>query len=273
MRKLLLLLLLFSLVYLSSCVFSDDDPNNSSWSWTPNINPSHTLLGTPFDGDSTDEYFIQRNSYTISYNYELNVANWVCWNLNKSWLGNVSRYSGDFVTDYAIPPGNVRVNHDDYKFTGYDRGHLVASSERTATDYMNFETFFLTNIYPQKPDMNQGVWSDFESYYYNLAKYQDKDLYIIAGGIFTSNARLNNIVAIPDTCYKIVLILDMGESISDIDSTTQVIAVKIPNIDGIRNANWIDYKCNVDAIESSTGFDYMNLIPDSLENHLESYVF
>lgn len=268
------LTIIFVAIYVQGCVFSDKDtPTQPVWSWEPVYNPEHTKFGIPIDSDSTDDYLIHRYGYTISYNPNLYVANWVAWQLNKSWLGYTSRYSGDFMQDIALPPDFIRISHDFYTRTGFDRGHIVPSNDRTLTSHLNQETFFTTNIYPQTPDMNQGVWASFETYLNNLADYQNKDIYIVSGAIFSSGRKIKDLVAIPDTCYKIAVILEMGQSIADVDSNTNIISVKIPNIDGIRNEDWQNFKCSIDDIERSVNYDFLNLISDSLEIFLESNVF
>ncbi len=101
---------------------------------TKNINVS---LGLPKDSDSSDDFLIYRSQYVLSYNYTRSVANWVSWGLNAKWYGKAGRYNGRFLTDNSLPTDFYRVSHSDYTGSGYDRGHLVRSEERTknAKDY------------------------------------------------------------------------------------------------------------------------------------------
>jgi endonuclease G len=206
----------------------------------------------------------------LSYNKNRNVANWVSWELNKDWFGDVPRYSGNFITDTTLPAGYYRVKHSDYTNSGFDRGHLVMSEERTKTVEDNKATFILTNIIPQTPDLNRGVWLNFEKYCNELALKQNKELYIIAGGIFHSQNSINGLVAIPDSCFKIVVVLESGKGLKDITTSTEVIAVVMPNIDGIRSESWEKYKTTVRRIENSTGYNFLSSVPMDIQNEIET---
>ena len=129
------------------------------YKWVQSV---HISLGVPFDKDTSDDYIIVRDQYVLSYNKKNGEPNWVAWELNADWYGDVTRYSGNFITDVSLPSGFYQVKHSDYTNGGYDRGHMVRSEERTRTVEDNKSTFLLTNIIPQRPDLNQGVWLDFE---------------------------------------------------------------------------------------------------------------
>jgi endonuclease G, mitochondrial len=234
----------------------------------------HTTLGIPQDDTPDDDYLVCREQYVLSYNPLLNTANWVSWNLNQTYFGDAARFSGKFRTDPLLPSGFTKITHDDYTNSGFDRGHIVRSEERTANPADNITTFFLTNILPQQPDLNQGVWLSLEYYCEkNLCMKYDKELFVIAGGIFSNNPRkLNNKVAVPDSCYKIIVILDRGKSLKDVSAKTEVIAVAMPNRAGVRKHKWTQYLTTVDAIEKSTGYDFLSAVPESIQSIIESRV-
>lgn len=239
----------------------------------PNIAPptsDHLSLGRPVDSDSTDDYLIVRHQYALSYNRNLNVPNWVAWNLNKDWYGDVSRYSGNFITDTSLPDGIYRVTHSDYTNSGFDRGHMVRSEERTATVDDNKSTFLLTNILPQRPDLNQGVWLKFEYWCESMCKDSLKELYVVAGGIFHEpHDPLDGKVAVPDSCFKIVVVLERGQGLGDVSASTRVVSVLMPNIQGVRSDAWEKYVTSVDRIEASSGYDFLDLLPNPIEEVLE----
>ncbi|TAL68898.1 MAG: DNA/RNA non-specific endonuclease [Bacteroidetes bacterium] len=229
----------------------------------------HIELGIPYDNSPSDDYLIFRTQYVLSYNKDKCVTNWVSWNLNSSWYGDVPRYSKKFITDSTLPPGFCRAKHSDYSNSGYDRGHLVRSEERTYTADNNKATFILTNVIPQTGDLNRGPWLALERYCEDLCKNNNKELYVVAGGIYHSTKKMKNKITIPDSCFKIIVILDKGKKLKAVNSKTQIIAVAMPNINGIRNADWHTYISTVDKIEFSTGYNFLNKIPEPLQSKLE----
>jgi len=232
-------------------------------------NSPHLTLGLPIDADPTDDYILVRYQYVLSYNKDLNVCNWVSWELNSNWYGDVSRYSGNFLQDPLLPDGYYRVKHADYTNSGFDRGHMVRSEERTATEEDNRSTFYMTNILPQTPDLNQGVWLNLEYHMENLCKKENKLLFVISGGIFHSKRKINNIVTIPDSCFKIVIILEKGQTLKDITEQTPVIAVVMPNIAGVRRDSWEIYRTTISRIESSTGYSFLNRVDKKIGDVLK----
>jgi endonuclease G, mitochondrial len=226
-------------------------------------------LGIPSDNDPSDDYLIFRHQYVLSYNKKRNVANWVSWTLNAGWFGEAPR-SGKFISDTTLPQEFYRVKTSDYNNSGYDRGHLVQSEERTKTDEDNHATFVLSNIIPQRPDLNQGVWLRLESYCNDLCRKLNKDLYIIAGGIFHSDRTIRHGIAVPDSCFKIIVVLDKEKSLSDITATTEVIAVVMPNENGVRNDAWEKYRTTIRRIEASTGYNFLSRVSQNIQDAIEN---
>lgn len=268
MKNLIYILILITLI---SCTDNDDNPSNPSEFDYDNIaiDSLHTHLGIPIDNDLSDDYYVQREEYFVSYNNILNTPNYVCWNLNIDWFGEAERFEGNWKFDPLLPSSFDVINHSTFTNSGYDRGHIVRSEERTRNDEDNENTFYNTNLMPQTADLNRGVWLDFEYYCEDLVKEQNKELYIVSGSIFTSNTTINGITHVPDSCWKVVVVLERKEGIVHVTENTQVIAVNMPNIDGIRSDDWTKYQTTVDAIEESTGYDLLHLIPDEIENRIE----
>jgi endonuclease G len=227
-------------------------------------------MGIAADATPDDDYYMVKPQYVLSYNRFKNVPNWVSWNLNASWYGDAERHSGDFIPDRSLPAGWYQVRHSDYTNSGYDRGHMVRSEERTATRADNDSTFLLTNILAQYNDMNAGPWGKLENYCEDLCKGENKELYLIAGGIFSATSPvLKGVVTVPDECFKIVVILERGQRLKDVTSVTRVIAVRMPNVKGIRANDWKMYRTSVDEIEQLTGYDFLKNITKSAQDSLE----
>jgi endonuclease G len=241
-------------------------PDCDCYSWVKSV---HTTLGVPCDADTSDDYIILRPQYVLSYNKNRNVANWVAWELNADWFGTISRHTGSFITDTSLPEGYYRVKHSDYTLSGYDRGHMVMSEERTKTEEDNMSTFILTNVIPQTPDLNRGVWLNFENYCNRLCLESNKELFIYAGGIFHTNTTIGKGVAVPDSCFKIIVILERGQGLKDVTVNTPVIAVVMPNISGVRSDTWDMYKTTEKRIEASTGYNFLSAVPETIQNVID----
>jgi endonuclease G len=237
----------------------------------------HAPLGIPKDNDDSDDYLMEKPQYVLSYNNARGGANWVAWNLNADWFGTVERKQGQFITDMSLPDGFQRITHNDYTGSGYDRGHMVRSEERTRTREDNDATFLMTNILPQTHDLNAGPWLSLETYCEVLAKKKNHELYLIAGGIYDKNPEYlkgkgNGRVAIPKSTWKIVVVLERGQGLESVNKETRVIAVNMPNEQGkeFKKSGWRKYLTTVDELERLTGYDFLSNVPPDIQAVIES---
>ncbi|RCJ41940.1 nuclease [Nostoc minutum NIES-26] len=241
----------------------------------------HLTMGNPSNaGSSYSNYLLSKPQYAVSYNCYRGTSNWVSWQLNPSWLGSAPRQD-DFRADTTLPSGCYRVTSSDYSGSGFDRGHMAPSADRTNTIANNSATFLMTNMIPQAPDNNQGVWANLESYCRDLVVNQGKELYIISGSYGTGGTGSNGTrttiangnVTVPSRTWKVIVVLNRPNSgASSVTTSTRVIAVNIPNTQGIRNANWRDYRVSVDSIEVNTGYNLLSNVSTSIQSTIESRV-
>lgn len=245
-----------------------------------NVGNSNLILGNPSlavaRSSSPDNYLISKPQYVLSYNRDKGIANWVSWQLNADWLGELPRIP--FETDTSLPDGWYRVSTDDYTGSGFDRGHLVPAADRDRTAADSKAVFLMTNILPQAPDNNRGPWEQLESYCRALVR-QGKELYIIAGGAGsggTGDKGKRSVigrgkVAVPEWTWKVVVVFDrVGLGLTDITEKTRVIAVKMPNIQGIKERDWRDFTTTVDDIEKLTGYDLLSNVAPAIQTILEA---
>ena len=236
---------------------------------------NHLEFGAPSPGGGANDIRLGKPEFALSYNTARGGPNWVSWNLNSTHFGGAERCDC-FAADTALPVAS-RINSSDYTGSGYSRGHMVMSEQRTKTDPENARTFLMTNVLPQLQDLNGGPWLQFENHTNNLARFSAKEVYNIAGGIYpASPSFLNNAgrVAIPSHTWKIIVVMDFGEGLANVASAAdiQVIAVNMPNQAGINGTSWTAYKVSVDAIEAATGFDFLSELPDAIEAAVEAAV-
>ncbi len=240
-------------------------PNNPS-----EAEKIYLALGNPSKARAnplySDNYLLINNYFALSYNKNRAIPNWAAWQLTKEDLGETRRRN-DFRPDERLPDNWKKITPAFYSGSGYNRGHIVPSADRTHTPDANSATFLMTNMTPQTPDLNQGPWEKLERFSRSLAR-RNNDLHIYSG-CYGEKAKLRRNVSVPTNCWKIIAVVPRG---SPINTQTRIIAVDMPNVQGIRNKNWRDYQTTVRTIEQRTGFDFLNVLPQSLQNTLETKV-
>ncbi|MBV9790490.1 MAG: DNA/RNA non-specific endonuclease, partial [Chloroflexi bacterium] len=177
-----------------------------------------------------------------------------------------------FQPDSSLPSGWYRVQTSDYTNSGYDRGHMIPSGDRTATTTANQSTFLMSNIIPQAPDNNQGPWATLENYCRDLVQ-AGNELYIIAGGDDSAGTIAGGKVLIPSFTWKVIVVLPRGSNdLSRITTSTRVIAVSMPNRQGIRANDWRQYRYSVDQIETWTGYNFLSNVSSTVQSVIEARV-
>lgn len=270
--------------------FSDESAGGVTLSPASASSPSDTPLhlGNPSravsNAKNETDYLLEKSTYALSYNNKTYNANWVAWHLSADDFGKANR-DNFFYEDSSLPKNWYAVKYNDFRFSeyGFERGHLCPSADRTADAEMNTETFHMTNIVPQAPDNNQGVWNDLEMYARKLAR-DGNELYIFAGtygvggtsdkGTFESIPLKNGRgkITVPAYTWKIIIVLPKGDNdISRITAKTETIAVMVPNVQGCgKNGSWQQYKVSIDDIENATGLDFLDLLDDKIEDAIEA---
>jgi endonuclease G len=254
---------------------------------TPTPTPSsseHLIMGNPsnatVDVNQPTNYLMEKPQYALSYHRDNGRANWVSWHLDSTWMGSAPRQD-DFRNDTTLPSGWYQVQGTDYSGSGFDRGHYCPSADRTSTVANNSATFLMTNMMPQSPDNNQGPWADLEDYSRTLVN-AGYELHIIMGGVGQggtgSNGGVTMTIAgghvqVPAQTWKVILVQPQGTNdVARVTTSTRVIAVRMPNVQGIRSNNWQQYRVSVDQVEQLTGYDFFSNVPSSIQAVIESVV-
>ena len=242
----------------------------------------NTELGTPTDADPSDDVIISRRNYTLSYNVNHGGPNWVSWNLDATHTGSASRCNC-FTADSALTRLGIKAwDTNDWVNGGiWSRGHMSPSADWADASGDNAPTFFLSNMIPQNQTANAGSWGALE----NFLRTQvggTNEIYIIAGPIFTKNRSgagvdgfgfMNSLghIAVPDSMWKVAIIVPDGRSASQITSPTglQVIAVNMPN-DASATGPYTNYNTTIAKIQQSTGYDLLNMLPEQVQCRLET---
>jgi endonuclease G, mitochondrial len=216
----------------------------------PNLrlgNPSNATT----DATHADNYLLVKKQYVLSYNSSRGAPNWVSWTLKKSDIGKVARQN-NFHVETSLPEnGFQHVAPEDYVGSGFDRGHMCNSKDRTKTVKDNQETFSMANMQPQTADLNQRVWEKLEEDSRKLAQ-KGNTLFILAGcyGDIKHIGKTNTIT-VPKSCWKI----------ADVEGpNSSLIVVDIPNKKGIGKDAWQKYATTLEDLEQKTGFHFTSIV-------------
>jgi DNA/RNA endonuclease G (NUC1) len=237
-------------------------------------NPSSAVSDTNYPSN----FLIQRGQFVTSYNRDRGIPNWVSWELDASWSGSAVRQD-NFILDQLVPTQWYHVSTTDYTNTGFNRGHMCPSEDRTKTQADNDSVFFMTNMIPQSGTLNSGQWSSLEGYCRTLSQAGDK-LYIYSGpygeggtgdyGYMTSFP--NGKVTVPAKTWKVIMVLPAGTNdLSRVTTTTRCIAVIMNNDQG-PFSSWQSYRVSVDSVEALTGLDFFSNVPVNIQAVIESVV-
>ncbi|NHC41585.1 DNA/RNA non-specific endonuclease [Bacillus sp. MM2020_1] len=242
----------------------------------------HMGLGNPSGATSntsnSNNYLMVKPQYDLSYNNSKHEPNWVSWHLGSTDLGSTPRQD-DFRVDTTLPAGWYQVTASEFSGSGFDRGHMTPSGDRTSSVANNSATFLMTNMIPQAPNNNEVTWESLESYSRSLVS-AGNELYIISGGYGSGGTGANgykttvgNGVVVPAKTWKVIVVLPNGNNdISRITNSTRVIAVLMPNDQTTSSHPWSYYRASVDTIESLTGYDFLSSVPANIQSTVEATV-
>lgn len=202
---------------------------------------------------------ITYSQFTLSYNEEHEQAEWVAYKLTKQEVAMKQDRCNCFKSDKKV--NNKSASKSDYSSSGFDLGHLSPASDNNMSMLANKQSFLMSNISPQLPSFNRGIWKTLEKWTSQQA-ISDSVIYIVTGPVFVNNLGTlgKNNVTIPGYFYKIVL--------KQKDSKTLSIAFLIPQIGSIGEIQ--DYIVTVNTIETITGIDFFPQLKNSKENKIES---
>lgn len=219
-------------------------------------------VGLPVLPPSISSMILERYCYTVSYNRESRQPNWVMWKLTGEHV--IQRKEGvwnEYREDEELP-SEIRSTLEDYASSGYDRGHMCPGGDCNWDDEGRDETFVLSNMCPQNPNLNRGDWKEIEMACRKWAKKYGC-VYIVCGPIFLKSQEHERIgtnqIPVPEAFFKVVLCAD--------PTTPRGIGFICRNTDGNRKKDF--YVNSIRQVERVTGYDFFPALPDEIENIVE----
>lgn len=244
---------------------ADAAPVNNATSFNKNesnieLSSNMTYEDKAFDflPSSTTNQIIKHDYYTLSYNEEFEQAEWVAYELKKTYIKNNNFRRPFFIEDPKVATGSA--NWKNYKNSGYDKGHLCPAGDMEFALNAYNDTFFTSNIAPQAHKFNDGIWNRLEQKVrYWAVKYDG--IYVITGGILKKSTQSigKEKVLVPEYFYKILL--------DDDQTKFKMIAFLVPNEESNKPLN--SFVVSVDRVEKMTGIDFFPRLKDDLESQLE----
>lgn len=219
-------------------------------------------LEQPAPLKGTPERIIEHTGYMLSYNRTTNCPNWVAWELTREETEGKGRRANTFLPDPDLPISQ-QVTTNDYKNSGYDRGHMCPAADMKWNPRAMTECFYMSNMCPQNPSLNSGPWSTLEDACRRWAKKEGK-VYIVCGPVFTAKRPKyigqNLKVRVPNGFFKVVLSTRKGHE--------KAIGFYYANRAGKQPMH--QTATSVDEIEKMTGMNFFHHLDNDLENRLEA---
>ena len=201
---------------------------------------------------------IKHDNYFLSYSEKHEQAEWVAYELKKEHLSSTNFKRPLFELDSKVKTGSAHWRN--YKNSGYSKGHLLPAADRKNSREAYQSTFLMSNVSPQRPSFNGGLWNRLEQKVRYWAQ-KERHLYVVTGGVLTDHLETigQEEVSIPEHFYKILLDYSKPE--------IKAIAFLVPHKNSNRPLH--EFVVSIDQIEDLTGIDFFQELPDSLENSLE----
>ncbi len=232
----------------------------------------HTTLGIPEPATATDPVhaLLVKPQYVTSFDSTRKNPRWTSWELTTKWIGSTGR-TGSFLPDPALPSSFPQASNSDYSGSGYERGHICPSGDRTDTVPDNMATFVFTNAVPQTAASNTGTWETLETDERSFAK-AGSHVFIVAGSIYADNKTIGNGIAVPTSMFKVVVLLSGDHPLpSDVTAATRVIAVEIPNTTTV-SGSYKSFRVKFGDLETKTGFHFLSDVDPAIHDTLAQVV-
>lgn len=251
------LLLVVAVIYAGAqYMLSKDKEMRNPEDYKPSAEYLFNVRSTP----GLSENIIEYDGFTVSYNPDHHIPNWVFWELTADEAAGTEP-RGTFAPDPDVDNCPLPT---DYAHTGYDRGHICPAGDMKWNKDAMRQCFYMTNMVPQDPSLNRGAWNNLEQKCRQRA-LSDSAILIISGPILSkgkediSEYLSRRRVAVPKRLFKVVF--------SPYAERPRMIGFIMPNEP--LKGGMQPYAVSVDSVEAVSGMDFFSWLPDSIENALE----
>ena len=218
---------------------------------------------------------LDRGYYVINYSDDWRIPHWSAYHLTaKDLKGTVKRRSS-FRPDPEVPE-KARSTLEDYRRKTFDRGHLAPAGDFKRSKEAMAATFLLSNMSPQYPNTNRGIWRDLEAQIRDMVK-EVGEAWVVTGDAFmTRDSQAasprtwirrgrQNRVAVPTHLFDAILTRDAN-------GRWCAYAFLVPNQPTKNPDPTSRYQLAVDRLEQITAFDFFFGLDTAVQNRIESSV-
>lgn len=201
---------------------------------------------------------IEHAWYTLSYSEENEQALWVHYKLTNEMIKGTAPRTDNFRVDNTV--STLSAYPEDYTSSGYDRGHLCPAADMCFNLVSMSESFYMSNMSPQVPAFNRGIWKKLEGTV-RMWAFVEQEIHVVTGPVFRDNLGVlpQSNITIPGYYYKVIY---------DPTGEQKMLALVLPNARGEKPLP--EYVVTVNYVEVLTGIDFFAALPDELENRLEA---
>ena len=220
-------------------------------------NPQYNNLSLGIPGKA--DTIIDRPGYALGYIEYHEQPAWVIYIMTQTEATTkVAKRTNKFRSDPEIPTGSATTG--DYRRSGYDRGHLAPAADMAFSGQTMADSFFMSNMSPQKPAFNRGIWKDLEA----LVRYfaiTERKIVVVTGPILPKKKSVTigtNQVTVPTHYYKVIF---------DLTPPQKMIGFILPNEGS--DEPLAAFAVTVDAVEKATGLNFFSKVPKEEQERLE----
>ncbi len=208
-----------------------------------------------------NQQIIEHAGYTVSYNPDWCIPNWVAYELTAEKTKGTVKRGKNFIPDPQVKGRSATT--EDYKNSGYDRGHMAPAGDMKWSTYAMAQSFYLSNICPQHPKLNNGDWKVLEEKARTWA-LEYENLFIVCGPLVGNQYHTigKNKVVVPQRFFK-VFFRNAGPR----SAHPQGIGFIFENKAGSHPL--ADYAVSIDFVEQESGIDFFPSLPDETEARIE----
>ena len=204
---------------------------------------------------------IQHKAYSLHYNEKHEQADWVAYELTKEETNKTFGRTDKFISDPLVATGSA--SDDDYKGSGFDRGHLAPAADMGWSAETMSESFYYSNMSPQVQNFNRGIWKKLEELVRTWA-IENNAVYVVTGPVLRDGLPTIglNKVSVPEYYYKVVLDYSLPDK--------KAIALLLPNEASKKPLQ--SFVISIDKLEEITGLNFFPLLDSVDERKMERMV-